>query len=333
MEAPRIPISRFSYAAVLAVLLVVAAGAPRAATVAGLYEGTVPGEATETGRPLAAEAALRQVVVRVTGRRGASADPALASLYADAGRYVQTFRPAAGGQVVVGFDAEALDAALARAGQPIWSRERPLTLVVLVLDRGGQAALAGGVDAEEKRAVDRAAQLRGLPLAWPGAVDAATAQQRIDDVRAGAADALVEFARRYDATGVLYGRTTGTGVQWDWRLPVGSGAVAGTPADGVDGVADRYAAELTAGQAGAIALLPVLVTDTRGPQDYAAVVAALEAVPNVSSVRLEAAGRDGLTFRLNFRGDVEALRRAVAAGGRLVPQDGDGGTLRLRLPQ
>jgi hypothetical protein len=294
-----------------------------AATVAGLYEGTVPGELSETGRAAAAAEALRQVVVRVTGRRGADRDPALQSLYSNAARYVQTVRPVGGGLVAVGFDADALDGALIQAGQPLWSAERPATLVVLVLDRPGQPrALAGGVDAEEKRAVDRVAQLRGVPLVWPGALDSTTAAQRIDDVLAGRADALREFAARYDAAGVLYGRASAEGVQWSWSLPSGTGGVAGTAADGVHGVADRYAAAFATGQSGVIALLPVVVTGVRTPQDYAAAAATLGALPNVLGVQLEAAAGTRLTFRVNFRGDPEALRRAVTVAGRLVP-DGD----------
>jgi uncharacterized protein len=316
----------------LVALLALSAPLAPAATVVGLYEGTVPGDASETGRAAAADAALRQVVVRVTGRRGAASDAALASLYAAAQRYVQTFRPAAGGLVTVGFDADAVDAALVQAGQPLWGRNRPATLVVLVLESPGlPPTLVGGADADEKRAADRAAQLRGVPLAWPGAVDAAVAGQLIEAATAQRGEALLELATRYDASGVLAGRSAGAGVQWSWYLPVGQGRVAGTAEDGVHAVADRYAAALTSGQGGAIALLPVVVTGTRGPADLAAVAAALEGIPNVRGVQLERASGSTVTFRVNFRGDLDALRRAVAAGGRLVPEEGEPGTIRFAL--
>jgi hypothetical protein len=317
----------FAYALLVALVALVAASvAPlaSAAPVPGLYEGTVPGELTEAGRAAAAEEALRQVVVRVTGRRGADRDPALQALYANATRYVQTVRPLAGGFVTVGFDGDAVDGALIQAGLPLWAGERPLTLVVLVLERPGQPrVLAGGVDAEEKRAVDRAAQLRGLPLAWPGPVDAATAAQRIDDVLAGRADALRDFAARYEAAGVLYGRATPQGTQWSWSLPSGTGSVSGAATDGVHAVADRYAAALASGQSGVIALLPVVVTGVRTAVDYAAAANALGALPNVLAVQFESGAGERLTFRVNYRGDPETLRRAVSAGGRLAPQGDD----------
>jgi uncharacterized protein len=323
--------------AALLLLAVIAcsAGMPglvHGATVPALYEGTVPGELSEAGRAAAAAEALRQVVVRVTGRRGADRDPALQSVYASASRYVQTIRPVGGGLVAVGFDADALNGALMQARQPLWSSERPVTLVLLVLEKPGQPrVLAGGVDAEEKRAVDRAAQLRGVPLAWPGALDATTEAQRIEDVLAGRTDALAEFAARYEAEGVLYGRASAQGVQWGWSIPGGTGSVAGGAAEGVHGLADRYAAALATGQTGAIALLPVVVTGARSPLDFTAAASTLSALPNVLGVQLESATGDRLTFRVTYRGELSTLRRAVAAGGRLLPDESEPGALRFAL--
>lgn len=316
--------------ALLATVLLLTAPPSYAAAVPGLYEGTVPGDASGQDRGAVAEAALRQVVVRVTGRGDAAADPALASLYAGAARYVQTIRPVAGGQLAVGFDSAAVDAALVRAGQPIWSRDRPVTLAVVVVERPGEPpALA---EAEDRRAVERAALLRGVPIVWPDALDAANARERIDDVVAGRGDALLEFARRYDAAGVLYGRVSPDGAaRWNWLLPVGGGATAGTPADGVGAVADRYAQAFTAGQGGAIALLPIVVTEARGLAGFAAARTALESVPNVRGVQLEQASADVLTFRVNFRGNLETLRRAVESTGRLQAREGEPGELRFAL--
>jgi hypothetical protein len=315
-----------------ALLMLVALTTPAVHAADGLYEGTVPADATADGRAAAAEAALRQVVVRVTGVRGAGTDPALAPLYGAAPRYVLTYRPASAGLVTVGFDAAALDAALAQAGQPLWGRDRPATLVVLWLERPGlPPVLVGGVEAEQRRAIDRAARLRGVPLAWPGALDPAAAGVLIEAATAQQADALLEVAARYEARGVLAGRATDSGVQWSWYLPVGRGELRGGPEDGVHAVADRYAAALASGHGGAIALLPIVVTGARGPADYAAAAAALQGVPGLRGLRLERASSDAVTFRANFRGDPDALRRAVAAGGRLQPIEGEPGSVRFAL--
>jgi hypothetical protein len=305
-----------------------------AAVVAGLYEGVVPGDTSEDGRAAAAQEALRQVAVRATGRRAAASDPALAGLYAEARRYAQTFQPVGGGYVAVGFDPDAVEAALGRAGLPIWGRERPSTLVVLVADRPGQPrSLVGGTDAEERRAVERAAQLRGLPLVWPGALDPVTAQQRIDDVLANRGEALREFARRYGADGVLYGRATPAGVAWNWLAGTGAGSAHGTLGDGVDALADRLAAEFASGQARAAAVQSVVVRGVGDLRAYADTLTLLLSLPNVRAVALESAAGDVARFRIDYRGDPEALRRSATLGGRLAADaDATGdGALRLVL--
>lgn len=321
MEHPA-PHRRFLHrcrAALVALALAFVPGLASAAVVAGLYEGVVPGESSEDGRTAAARDALRQVVVRATGRRAAAADPALAALYADARRYAQTFQPVGSGLVAVGFDPDSIEAEIVRAGLPLWGRERPLTLVVLVVDRPGQPrALVGGPDVEEKRAVERTAQLRGLPIVWPGALDPSTAQQRIDDVLGGRGDALREFARRYGADGVLYGRATPSGVAWNWSAGSGTGTASGTPGDGVDALADRLASEYASGQAAAIGLLSIVVRGVADLRAYSDTLALLQSLPNVRDVELEEAAGDVARFRCNYRGDVESLRRAATLGGRLA---------------
>src|SRR5688500_6110261 len=79
----------------------------------------------------ALEDAIRQVLVRATGRRDAGSDPALAAIIANASNYVQQYRPAAGGGTEVVFDGNALEQAITAAGRNVWERERPFTLVVL----------------------------------------------------------------------------------------------------------------------------------------------------------------------------------------------------------
>lgn len=320
--------------AVLAGLLV--AGLParaRAAQVEGLYEGVVAGDATESGRAAAAAEALRQVVVRVTGRAAAATDPALAPLYADARRLVQTFRSTAPGQITVSFDAAALDASLQRAGQRIWSRERPVTLVVLVSVRPGAAhELAGGSEPEPRRELAQAAQARGLPLEWPGTLPAATVEALYQDAIAGRLDPLTAFAQQSGAEGVLVGRVTPAGTDWRWLGPAGAGNTSGAASDALQALADRMGA-IFATAATASGQIVALVSGVRDLPGYAAAGAAFGSLPSVRSVALEEIRGDTLRFRLGFDGDPDALRRALRDGGRLVPEDaaGPGGALRLVL--
>ncbi|HXQ63284.1 MAG TPA: DUF2066 domain-containing protein [Steroidobacteraceae bacterium] len=305
----------------LGLLGLVLSTAAAAAAVDSLYEAIVPGDGTEAGRAAAATEALKQVVVRVTGRGAAATEPALATVYAAAPRFAQTYRAVAAGQVAVGFDAAALDAALLAAGQRLWSRERPLTLVLLVSERPGAAAsLAGAADPDLRRAVERAAQLRGLPVAWVGGLDAGTQQARIGDALAGRLEALRGLAREFGADGVLVGRSGTSGITWSWLGPAGSGTLVGSATEAIETVADRYGAQLGT-QGGSTGRLAVVIRGVRDLAGYAAATQVLGSLDNVSDVALEEAAGETLRFQLSFTGDPEALRQAATQAARLAPDE------------
>src|SRR5579863_5378571 len=141
---------------------------------AELYQATAPApDRSEAGQNDAFQTAMKTVLVRVTGRRSAEDDPALAPLIANARRYVQQYRGAADSQLWVSFDGPAIERWLTQNGQPLWGHERPTTFVWLTAPTGPQTGTV--VTAEDssdlKMAIDAAARLRGLPLLWPSAVD------------------------------------------------------------------------------------------------------------------------------------------------------------------
>ena len=307
-------------AALLAVVLA-APGVAAAAVVEGLYEGTAAGSATDAGRAAAATDALRQVVVRLTGRRAAATDPALTGLYADAPRLARTFRSVAGNQLVVSFDPEALEQSLLQAGQRLWSRERPLTLILIVSTKPGAAhSLGGAAEPDVRRAAAAAAQLRGLPLIWPTGLPSGTEQARFDDALAGRLEPLKDLARQYGADALLLARVSPTAVAWNWSGPAGEGGASGAADEGVQALADRFGAQYaTAGaRAGQI---DAVVRGVRNLAGYAQASNALAGVANVRSVVLEEVSGDALRFRIGFEGDADTLRRALRDSGRLLTDD------------
>ena len=78
----------------------------------------------ETAPSAAYQAAMKIVLVRVTGRRTADEDPALAPLVGSARRYVQQYRAAPDQQLWVAFDGPALERWLTQNNQPVWGPER-----------------------------------------------------------------------------------------------------------------------------------------------------------------------------------------------------------------
>lgn len=306
--------------AILAVAgLLGATAAARAVPVEGLYEGVVSGEMTESGRLAAATEALKQVIVRLTGRRAAATDPTLAPVLADAARLAQTFRAPAPGQVLVAFDASALDGRLGKAGQRVWGRERPATLVILVPAAGGPPArLVAASAAGLRRDITAAAQGRGLPLVWPAGLPSGVEEARYQDAVAGRLDPLLDLAHQFGAEGVLVGRlaTPPAPSSWGYAGSAGDVATGGGGVDVVQELADRYAGQLASAPAEAGRVYATV----RGVQDlagYAAAAQALAGLANVRSVSLEQASGTSVRFRIAFDGDVEGLRRALREVPRL----------------
>ncbi len=326
-------VNRIATALLLALAALGSPAGSRAAGVDALYEGSVAGALTEAGRGAAAEEALRQVVVRVTGRRGAATDPALAALYADAPRLAQTFRSGTAGQVIASFDPSTLDTRLAKAGQRLWSRERPATLLVLVAPGAAAGArFAAPGTAGARREAQAAAQLRGLPLSFPSGLAPAVEDASYQDALAGRLEPLSALARQYGADGVLLGRVAPGGIAWSYLGAAGEVLVTGTPSDAVQALADRYGALLASVPADAGRLVAVV----QGIHDlgaYAAAFAAVSTIPSIRGVTLEEATGARLRFRLVFDGDSDALRRAVREAGRLQIDDSapSGGELQLVL--
>jgi hypothetical protein len=313
----------------LAVILCLSAAAlglgtaARALTRAEVYQAVAPaGDRTETGQTEAFQTAMKTVLVRVTGRRSAEDDPALAPLVANARRYVQQYRSGADDQIWVSFDGPAIERWLTQNGQPLWGHERPTTFVWLTAQTGPQSGTVITADnaSELKLAIDAAASWRGLPLIWPSAADLQKNRLDYTSVSGSAPSVLAEIARRAGAEGVLVGRAAGTSaaanVRWTHLFQDRSSEFSG-PLEGVNRAADLYA-ELFAASGN---LLPVdiEITGVTDLHDYANLQSYLESLTFISHVSVEALTGDSIRFRLMTRGGAESLHRALTLNGRLQP--------------
>ena len=147
-----------------------------------VYEVDVDGQSAP-----AVQNAMRQALVRATGRRESADDPAFASLVADAPKYVKSYAAGPRGESQVVFDAAAVEQAVGAVGRSVWDRVRPFTLVVLAPPRNRAAQDAARAELE------RAAAERGLPISLvPVTVDDAAGS-------ALGTDALMQTAQRRTA--------------------------------------------------------------------------------------------------------------------------------------
>src|SRR5579864_3093060 len=64
--------------------------------------------------------AMREALVRATGRRESASDPAFAPLIAQAADYVKSYGTGSRGETRVIFDGAALERAIAAAGRSVW---------------------------------------------------------------------------------------------------------------------------------------------------------------------------------------------------------------------
>lgn len=294
-----------------------------AQTMADLYSVTVP----YTGNNEAAfREAMRDILVRVTGRPDAPDLESLAPLVAQASRYVSSFRRSAGGQLAVTFDGAAIENAIDASGLATWSGERPLTLVWLALDRGaGRRALVhAGAGGEERSRIEQTAARRGLPIVWPGPGDDLV--RALQQAWSGEHAPLVEAGRRYGAEGVLIGRAApaasgGLSVDWTFIAAGLTARAAGGLEAGPDLAAERYASLYASRGAAQRTEQVVTVTGIASLEDYARALQTLSRLPPVRGVAVDEVTPDAVSFLVNVRGDPAALTEAILREGSLTGVD------------
>jgi uncharacterized protein len=279
-----------------------------AARAVHVYEVDVGGQSTT-----ALQDAMRQALVRATGRRESANDPALASLVEDAPKYVKSYSPGPRGESQVIFDRVAVERSIAAAGRSVWDPERPFTLVVLYPP-------PSRTDADAARAaVEQAAASRGLPVSViPLAIVDANGAEL-------GRDALLATGQRYGGDEVLVGRSdTGAPAgQYQWTLytSFSSQSWNGPLTAGIDGTVDLLAPPQGASLAQTEAKVLVEVEGVTSLTDYANVQRMLEAVPGVRGANVARAGGNTVTFDVTARGGSDALDRALAGSARLVRTD------------
>jgi uncharacterized protein len=322
-----------------------------AVTMPNLYRVSVAPDVTVPDqRGAAIKAAMARLLIRVTGDRNAPFDPALQTMLADAGKYLNSYGSDRQGQAQVGFIATQVDQALAALQKPVWGPERPLTLLWIAVDdgNGGRALLGAndtpqfGLEPTPAGMTERLAALRkdllavaderGLPVTLPlldlQDLNAVT----FADVWGGFEDRVAAASARYRADAILIGRVRPgvIGNEIEWLLVVGAErqALEGLGLrDGLDAAGDRFAGQFaTLGGGGAAA---ITVLNVRSSADYGRVVSYLEQQSALQSVDVDSFDNGVLNLRVTARGDAGVLGRILALGGVLKAASGDrpGGAL------
>lgn len=263
--------------------------------------------------PAALQDAMREVLVRATGRRETASDPALSSLISDAQNYVKGYSPPARGQSQVIFDGVAVERAIVAAGRSVWDRNRPFTLVVIY------PPVPRTLEDAVRTEVEQTAVARGLPVTL---VPLSPLDASGNDL---SRDALMQMAQKYGGDAVLVGRgDAGAGnaqLQWTLNTSFSSESWRGSLAGGIDGAVDN----LAPAQGGSLAQIEsgarVAIVGVATLTDYVNVQRMLESVPGVRRVNVGSAAGNIIVFDILARGGGEAVSQVLAGSGHLVRTD------------
>lgn len=301
----------------------------------------------------ALQEAMREALVRATGRRESASDPVFASLIADAPKYVQSYDRGPRGEMQVIFNSAAVDQAIAAVDRSVWDPNRPFTLVVL------NPPPAQADQAADQAGLEQAAEQRGLPISivpLPVTDDSGNLLSR---------QALLEMAHRFGAEQLLVGRppappapaapapaAPGTGAagnaaagapaatapasspggsSWQWTLYTDftSQSWTGPLTAGVEDTVDLLAPPVGAAAANASGETEVEIQGVTSLADYANIEQMLGAVPGVSRANVKQVSGDAVVFDLTVRGGGAAIERALSSSpsfSRVGPSEQGSGT-------
>jgi hypothetical protein len=270
-----------------------------------VYEVDLKGGQSESS----VQDAMREVLVRATGRRESAADPALANLISEAQNYVKGYSPPTHGRSQVIFDGVAVERAIVAAGRSVWDRNRPFTLVVLYPPLARTSEDAARVE------VEQAASARGLPVTLVplSPVDAAG-----NDL---SREALMQMAQRYGGDAVLVGRGDTANLQWTLHTGFSSESWSGPLAAGINGAVDTMAPTQGGSLAQTEATARVEIDGITTLTDYASVERMLESIPGVRRANVSAASGNAVVFDVVARGGGDAISHALAGSTHLVRSD------------
>jgi hypothetical protein len=263
--------------------------------------------------PTSVQDAMREALVRATGRRESATDPSLASVITDAQTYVKGYSPAVRGQSQVIFDGVAVERAIVAAGRSVWDRNRPFTLVVLY------PAPARTAEEAVRTEVEQTAISRGLPVT---VVPLSPVDSSGNDL---GRDALMKMAQRYGGDAVLLGRgdagSANAQLQWTLYTDFSNESWTGPLAAGINGAVDTLAPVQGGSLAQTESSARVEIDGVSSLTDYANVERLLENVPGVRRANVSLATGTVVMFDVVARGGGDAISHGLAGSTHLVRSD------------
>lgn len=325
---------------VMLALILLAAPGVGAADSADLYTARVPIDARNPqSRERAYEAALSQVLLRITGPQNALPAEQVKEWFPNPSRYVMQYRPGEENTLWVTLDGETLERVLRDAGYTVWGADRPLTLVWVAVDWGeGEREIVASDDPErsaaESRSIDRNRLLRervqevalerGVPVAFP-LLDAEELEKvSFSDIWGGFNDRLVEASRRYGANSILVGRVRPDSAEqnrWSYFFGGERREWTGEPEEAINLLADTLAEQFAISGDAPLQSISLTVSGIDSVAAYAEVQSYMQNLQGIEHLAIETVSGDRIRYQVEAHGGRERLERTLSFSRILQPDD------------
>ena len=296
--------------------------------------------------------ALAAVIVKLTGNSAAAKSNAGRAVVQQAKSLVQQFgyeRPRNSGSnandliLRVEFDVRVLGEQMRAHNLIVWGKERPETLVWLVLDDATGRKILGAQDAHEMVLVMKnRALIRGIPLVFP-LVDIAETNALADQMSSEMmANAAYTNSEKYGVRSILVGHirqvapalwenhwtlwVSGSSVTWEQQGDIVELLMEESTDTLANSLGRRYARAANHGDDSAVV---VTVSGLRSAADYARTERYLATLDSVTKLLVRQVDESGITFDLIVQGGLVRLTQSISFGQTLSPDPADPGVFRL----
>jgi hypothetical protein len=331
-------------------LLLLAAIAPRGEVVGDLYRAQVPVADQSAGALAAASReALAEVLVKVSGSQDVLANPVIVLALGQARKnvlqyaYLRNADSESGLEAQVQFDDSYISDLIIRAGVPLWTANRPLVLVWLVMeDSSGRHFVNSDTSPELVAQVKAEFSRRGVPVQLPLFDLTDTAALSLDQAWRLYGPALEAASQRYDVQDIIAGRLVAlsdgnsTG---DWSYLYASDRLdrSVTVADPVEFISQGVALvaeDMSARYAVAPSIsdgsgIRMMVQGVSRYADYANIVAWLQGLELIEHANIERVSGNTIELRLQAQAAPAQLAAIIELNQRLTPVPPPGMNIQL----
>jgi hypothetical protein len=325
--------------------------------VPGLYEaGVYVEDQSVQVRQVATEAAMKMVLVKLTGDRNAATRMELQPLIDRSQDYVQQYRylEPDQNQALIGFDNQLtinvlfdetnLNDALRSLGIQVWGRERPSTLVwIAIQDETSRRIIQPELSPDIFNEIETRAQERGIVLINPLFDLQDNSALRASDIWGGFHFSVKNVSQRYYPDIIVTGKIESAvpGIwegQWTVYLNdkieqyfTQGSYLESVLREGVDGLADIIASNYSQSVMAEIGSIELQVVDVVTVDQYAKVLKYFESLSPVTEVEVLEIKPGQVNFRISAHGGSSAVVQAINFG-RILEAVGNNQSLYRVLP-